>query len=155
MDGRNAAAREDMAAASLLGGLALANAGLGAVHGIAGPLGGGFRAPHGAVCAALLPFVMQANLRALRERDPHHQALERYQTIARLLTGMPDAPADAGVEWVRKLIEELHIPPLRSYGIGTKHLTEIAVRAAASSSMKANPIPLMPEELVAVLRQAL
>ena len=79
-EGRNAAARADMAVASLFGGLALANAGLGAVHGFAGPIGGQFPAPHGAVCAALLPQVMEANLRALRQRQPggrHAAALRR------------------------------------------------------------------------------
>ena len=76
-----------MALASLLGGLALANAGLGAVHGFAAPIGGMFPAPHGAVCAALLPHVMAANIRALRERAPESAALARYETVARLLTG--------------------------------------------------------------------
>src|SRR5215213_8761925 len=65
-NGRDTNARHDMALGSLFGGLALANAGLGAVHGFAGPIGGMFSAPHGAVCAALLPFVMAANLKALR-----------------------------------------------------------------------------------------
>jgi len=153
-DGRDPAAREDMAAASLMGGLALANAGLGAVHGIAGPLGGGFPAPHGAVCAALLPHVMETNIRALRDRDPQNPALARYQEIARLLTGMPDARADAGVEWVLRLIDDLRIPPLRSYGIGSDHLTSLVADAANTSSMKANPIQLTPVELAAVLRRA-
>ena len=64
----DAAARSDMALVSLLGGLALANAKLGAVHGFAGVLGGMYDAPHGGVCAALLPPVMAANITALRER---------------------------------------------------------------------------------------
>ena len=86
-DGQNKSAREDMAVASLFGGLALANAGLGAVHGFAGPIGGMFPAPHGAVCAALLPHVMTANIRALRQRAPGSEALRRYDKVARLLTG--------------------------------------------------------------------
>ena len=77
-NGRDAAAREDMALASLFGGLALANAGLGAVHGLAGPIGGMFPAPHGAVCAALLPHVMAANLSALRARAPASEALPAH-----------------------------------------------------------------------------
>ena len=88
-NGHNTSAREDMAVASLFGGLALANAGLGAVHGFAGPIGGMFPAPHGAVCAALLPHVMEANLRALRLRQPDSPALARYEAVARLLTGQP------------------------------------------------------------------
>ncbi len=104
INGKNRAAREDMAIASLYGGLALANAGLGAVHGFAGPIGGSFPAPHGAVCGALLPHVMAANIQALRERDPGSFALRRYEEIATMLTGKTKAPtADAGVEWVRRL----------------------------------------------------
>jgi alcohol dehydrogenase class IV len=154
-DGRNMTAREDMAVASLFGGLALANAGLGAVHGIAGPLGGGFCAPHGAVCAALLPYVMEANIRSLREREPQSPALARYHGIARLLTGDPDAQVDAGVEWVRQLVGDLRIPPLGDYGVGPHHLTDLAAKAANTSSMKANPIALTPEQLAAILRRAL
>jgi alcohol dehydrogenase class IV len=154
-DGHNQAAREDMAVASLHGGLALANAGLGAVHGIASPVGGGFRAPHGAVCAALLPHVMEANIRALRDREPRSQALQRYDEIARLLTGKPNAPADLGVEWVRELVADLRIPPLRAYGIGPEHVADLVAKAASASSMKANPVPLTAEELAAALQRAL
>jgi len=154
-DGHNPAAREDMAVAGLHGGLALANAGLGAVHGFAAPVGGGFRAPHGAVCAALLPHVMEANIRGLRERQPHNQALARYDDVARLLTGHPDAPADMGVEWVRELVADLQIPPLRSYGIGPQHLADLVAKASTTSSMKANPVELTTDELAAVLQQAL
>ena len=90
-NGQNKSAREDMAMASLFGGLALANAGLGAVHGFAGPIGGVFPAPHGAICAALLPQVMAANLRALRQREP--DSLRCAVTrVATLLTGNPMPP---------------------------------------------------------------
>src|SRR5205807_6920104 len=109
-NGHDAAAREDMSVASLFGGLALANAGLGAVHGFAGPIGGMFPAPHGAVCAALLPDVMQVNLRALRQRQPESQTLSRYDELARLLTDSGKATADEGVQWVRKLVADLQIP---------------------------------------------
>lgn len=154
-DGHDPAAREDMALASLHGGLALANAGLGAVHGFAGPIGGMFPAPHGAVCAALLPHVMAANLRALREREPQSPALERYAHIAALLTGNPQATADAGVAWVRELVADLQIPPLRAYGIGEAHVAELVEKARNASSMKPNPVALTPEELAGVLRAAL
>jgi alcohol dehydrogenase class IV len=154
-NGQNKSAREDMAVASLLGGLALANAGLGAVHGFAGPIGGMFPAPHGAVCAVLLPHVMAANLQALRERDAKNPALSRYAKVAALLTGKPDAPADAGVEWVHKLVADLPIPKLGTYGIREEHIPDIVVKAANASSMKANPIVLTPDELTQTLRQAL
>jgi alcohol dehydrogenase class IV len=154
-NGRNAAAREDMALASLFGGLALANAGLGAVHGFAGPIGGLFPAPHGAVCAALLPRVMEANLRALRQRQPASPSLSRYDEIARLLTHSATAAADQGVEWVRRLVTELRIPSLAAYGLTAQLIPDIVDKAAKASSMKANPIPLSADELTAILRNAL
>jgi alcohol dehydrogenase class IV len=153
--GRDAAAREDMALASLYGGLALANAGLGAVHGFAGPIGGMFPAPHGAVCGALLPGVMETNLRALRSRLPQSPALERYAEIGRLLTGRPQASADDGVRWVRGLVAALSIPPLRTYGITAAESAGIAHAAMKASSMKANPLPLTQEELTATLERAI
>ena len=151
----NVAAREDMAVASLFGGMALANAGLGAVHGFAGPIGGMFPAPHGAICAALLPYVMEVNLRALRQRAPGHEALARYDKVARVLTGNPDAEAANGVEFVSALIADLKIPPLGKYGLTHEHTTELVQRAAKASSMKANPIALTAEELSEVLDKAL
>jgi len=151
----HAAAREDMAVASLFGGVALANAGLGAVHGFAGPIGGMFPAPHGAVCAALLPHVMEVNLRALRERAPGNEALARYDEIARVLTGNPDAEAAAGLEFVSRLIANLKIAPLGKYGLTCEHTAELAERASKASSMKANPIALTTEELSEVLDRAL
>jgi alcohol dehydrogenase class IV len=154
-NGRNDAAREDMALASLFGGIALANAGLGAVHGLAGPIGGMFPAPHGAVCAALLPYMMAANLRALRIRQPGSPALARYQTVARLLTGKSDARADDAVDWVRALVSDLRIPGLALYGIKIEDAAVLVAKAAQASSMKANPIVLTPAELGAVLEKAL
>ena len=154
-DGRNTTARADMAVASLFGGLALANAGLGAVHGFAGPIGGQFPAPHGAVCAALLPHVIEANLRALRQREPAADALRRYEEVARLVTGSASATAEAGVEWVRKLVADLRIPSLGHYGLKSEHITALVEKAARASSMKANPIALTPEELAGILERAL
>ena len=153
--GDDAAAREDMALASLFGGLALANAGLGAVHGFAAPIGGTFAAPHGAVCAALLGPVMETNLAAARARQPGVETVRRYTEVARLLTRDPDADADAGVRWVRTLVAELRIPPLGAYGIAAAHIDAIVGQAAKASSMKANPLPLTPAELAGALRQAL
>jgi len=154
-NGRDKIARESMAIASLHSGLALANAGLGAVHGFAGPIGGMFPAPHGAVCAALLPHVMRMNLRALRVREPESYALPRYRHIASLVTDNSHATADVGVEWIQKLVEELLIPPLRHYGITSEHVSDLVVKAANASSMKANPIVLTPEELAETLTAAI
>ncbi len=154
-DGRDIAARTDMAVASLFGGMALANAGLGAAHGFAGPIGGQFPAPHGAVCAVLLPHVMEANLRALRQRQPTAQALRRYEEVARLVTGDAGAAAEAGVEWVRKLVADLNIPGLGHYGLKPEHTAGLVEKAAQASSMKANPITLTPGELAGILERAL
>ena len=153
--GRDKDAREDLAVASLFGGLALANAGLGAVHGFAGPMGGSFSAPHGAICAALLPHVMAMNLRALRQRDPSGAALYRYEEAARWLTGDMNAKADDSVKWVRALVADLKVPRLGSFGIQREHIPDLVVKAANASSMKANPIALTAEELTETLEQAL
>jgi alcohol dehydrogenase class IV len=154
-NGHDKNAREEMSLASLFGGMSLANAGLGAVHGFAGPIGGMFPAPHGAICAVLLPQVMEANLRALRERDPHNCALERYDEIAQLLTGNSDAVADHGVEWVRQLVADLQIPRLGTYGVNSSHISELVEKARNSSSMKPNPIALTSDELAGILINAI
>jgi alcohol dehydrogenase class IV len=154
-NGRNADAREDMALASLFGGLALANAGLGAVHGFAAPVGGMFPAPHGAVCAALLPHVMEMNVRALRDRQPESQVLCRYESVARWLTGTASATADEGVEWVRKLVSDLQIPPLKAYGLKRDDVADVVEKATKASSMKANPMVLTREELTEILERAI
>jgi len=150
-DGRDRAARADMSVASLLGGLALANAALGVVHGFAGPVGGMFPAPHGAVCAALLPYGIETNIRALRMRDPAGETLRRYETVARLLTGRPQASAEDTVEWTREICRELQIPSLRVYGVRDADWPALIERAMRASSMKGNPIALTPDELREVL----
>jgi alcohol dehydrogenase class IV len=153
--GHDIVAREDMSLASLLGGLALANAGLGVVHGFAAPVGGMFDAPHGAVCAALLPHGMAINIRAARARAPESEALRRFETVARLLTGKPDAIPEEGVEWVRELCRELQIPPLSSYGIQEQDVPTLVEKASRASSTKGNPVTLTMDELREVLTSAL
>ena len=153
--GRDITARTDMALASLCGGLALANAGLGAVHGFAAPMGGMFSAPHGAVCAALLPQVMEANLRVLRERSPDDETSRRYGEVARLLTGNNQATADEGVAWVRALTAVPEIPPLRTYGMTANDFPTLTEKAAQASSMKGNPVALNAGELREILARSL
>lgn len=153
--GEDAAAREDMALASLFGGLALANAGLGAAHGFAGPVGGMFPAPHGAVCAAFLPHVMAVNVAALTARQPDSPALARYDEIARILTGQAAATAADGIAWVQALCRDLRVPPLRAYGITPAHFPVLVEKTAVASSTKANPVILTSEELGELLIRAL
>jgi len=141
--------------ASLLGGLSLANAGLGVVHGFAAPVGGMFPAPHGAVCAALLPHGMKANIRALRSRASGGEPLRRFEDIARILTGSSDATAEEGAEWVFRLCRDLSIPPLRTYGVTEQEVEVLVEKASHASSMKGNPIPLTQEEMRQVLIRSL
>jgi alcohol dehydrogenase class IV len=147
--------REDMALASLFGGLALANAKLGAVHGIAGPLGGMFPAPHGAACAALLPHVMAMNVRALLARQPDNVAVSRFDHVAQLLTGDSSATAAEGVAFIQDLCAQLEIPKLRSYGVSEVAFSELIDKAMRASSMQGNPIPLEEAELNEILCRAL
>ena len=149
------AAREEMSLAALFSGLALANAGLGAVHGFAAPIGGMFDAPHGAVCAALLPAVLEINLRALRQRHPPSAVLHRFGELARLLTGLPGATADDAIVWTHGLRAELQIPPLRAYGLTLADVPVLCEKAAASSSMKGNPIALETSDLWDILERSL
>jgi alcohol dehydrogenase class IV len=152
-NGSDAAAREDMALASLFGGLALTNAKLGAVHGCASPLGGLFPAPHGAICARLLPHIMDANVRALQTHAEGSPT--RYAEIARILTGRPDASIADGIEWVRSLCTDLKIPGLGRYGLTEAGIPSVVAEAQRASSTKGNPVTLSDRELAAVLRQAL
>lgn len=152
-DDRNA--REDMSLASLLSGIALANAGLGAVHGFAAPIGGQFDAPHGIVCARLLPYVMEANIHALSRRRPNSPVLKRFEEMAKILTDDQYALAAQGVDWVKRLCRKLNIPTLSSVGITQKDIPEITAKAMRASSMKGNPITLTEEELSHVMKKAI
>jgi alcohol dehydrogenase class IV len=153
-NGYDAEARADMAVASLFGGMALANAGLGAVHGFAGPIGGMFSAPHGEICAALLADVLDINLRALRERDSDSPVIPRFDDIARLLTGHECSAAE-GIQRIREMAADFKIPRLNSHGIKAEDIPEIVKHAKNASSMKANPIALTDEELTEILQRAL
>src|SRR5215212_2366 len=153
-DGADLAARTDMSLAALFGGVALANAGLGAVHGFAAAIGGRFEAPHGAVCAALLPGVVRANTAALAARAPGSAAIERYATVARIVTGDNHATADTLIDWLQRLRSDLHIPGLGVYGIGEPNAEAVVAAASRASSMRANPIALEAPELHQVLTSA-
>ncbi len=154
-NGGDREARTSMSWASLLGGMALANAGLGVVHAFAAPIGGQWTAPHGAICAAVLPHAMEMNVEALRRRAPGSIALRRYDEIARLLTRQPHAIADDAVLWIGDLCDRLAIPPLRAYGITTSDLESVADKAAVTSSMKGNPIELTRHEVIEIAERAL
>jgi alcohol dehydrogenase class IV len=153
--GTDAQAREGMSLASLFGGLALANAGLGTVHGFAGPLGGMLHAPHGAICAYLLPLVMDANLKALEIRQPECPALKRYDEVAQILTGEENASAADGVKFVSGLVRDLNIAPLSAFGLTRERFPEAVEKAMKASSTKGNPIVLTEDELMGILERAI
>jgi len=154
-DGGDLAARADMAMCSLLGGMALANAKLGAVHGLAGVIGGTADVPHGVACAALLAPVIEANVRAARLSPAGCDVLERYTEAARLLTGQSDASIEDGLSWVRETLILLHVPGLGTFGLESRQADDIVDQALVSSSMKGNPVRLSHADLKAILLQAL
>ena len=156
-DGSVVGARADMAMCSLLGGIALANAKLGAVHGLAGVVGGTADVPHGLACAALLAPVIEANVRALRSHPagPAAAVLDRYAEAARLLTGRPAASVEDGLTWIRETLTMLKVPGLATFGLRPQEVDDIAAKALVSSSMKGNPVPLSHADLTAILIQAL
>jgi alcohol dehydrogenase class IV len=154
-DGGDLEARADMALCSLLGGIALANAKLGAVHGLAGVIGGTADVPHGMACAALLAPVIEANVRAARSSPSGVDVLKRYTEAARLLTGHPAASIEDGLTWIRETLTVLRVPSLATFGLGPQQADDIAAKALASSSMKGNPVGLSHADLKAILLQAL
>jgi alcohol dehydrogenase class IV len=154
-DGFDLVARADMAMCSLLGGIALANAKLGAVHGLAGVVGGTADVPHGLACAALLAPVIEANVRAARSSPSGADVLERYTEAARLLTGQPAASVQDGLTWIRETLTLLNVPGLAGFGLRPQDADHIAAKAMTSSSMKGNPVTLSHDDLMAILLQAL
>ena len=155
-DPQNQQARTDIAHASLLGGLALANAGLGAVHGIAGPFGGMFSsAPHGAVCAALLPSALKINERVLREKYPDHACHLHLKELTGMIIGTQEAEFDQALDWVHQTVDLLKIPGLSFYGLSQEQLPTLVEKSMKASSMKGNPIQLTPEEVTELIQLAL
>ena len=154
-NGKDIDAREDMAVAGLFGGLALANAKLGAVHGFAGVLGGMLEAPHGAICARLLPFVIETNVKALKKDQLNSSVLERYRELASLFTDNADAMIEEGPAWIQSLCDKLNVPTLSEYGMTTDHTATIVEKAQKASSMKGNPVELSVAELTTILEKAM
>ncbi len=151
----DAAVREDLALASLFGGMCLANSGLGAVHGIAAAAGARLAAPHGAVCAAVLAAAMEVNLRALRDRAPEHPALLRMAEIALLVTGQPDSNPKDGIVWLQELTAALSIPGLASYRLSEDEIPAVVTAALSASSMRGNPIELTDAEVSEIITRSL
>ena len=154
-NGQDLHSRTEMSWVSLLGGLCLANAGLGAVHGFAAVIGGMFHASHGAVCASLLPFVIQVNLEALRTRGQMESSFyHRYVDIFKMVTEKESVSIQEGVDWFLQLVHQFHIPCLKDFGICKEDFSEIIRQAKNASSMKANPVVLNDDELLTILNNA-
>lgn len=153
-DGSDLDAREALCVTSLCGGLALANAKLGAIHGFAAPLGGLLHAPHGALCAALLPATLRINHRALTARESDSPVLNRLDELGVLLTGKASARAIDAIAWCETVTKELGIAGLRSFGLTREQLGDVVLRAKRASSMQGNPIVLTDEELTEILEQS-
>lgn len=154
LNGNDLEARENMAMASMLGGMALANVKLGAVHGFAGPLGGMFPIPHGAVCACLLPAVMEINIAVLKEKKLENQLL-KFNEIARILTQNKNSNAENGVSWVQEMVKKLKIPSLSDFNLNSDLFPELVEKARNSSSMKGNPVELSNTQLFEILNKSM
>ena len=152
-DGQNLGARTKMAWVSLLGGLALANAGLGAVHGLAGPIGGMCAAGHGEICAALLAAVMRVNLRCAEAGRGSPGLMRRFEQVGQWLTGSERATAEDGVRKLQALRKTLQIRGLADLGVRREDFETIIEKAQSASSMRANPVALQPEELMEILEE--
>jgi alcohol dehydrogenase class IV len=153
-NGNDLSTRVNMSWVSLLGGICLANSGLGAVHGFAGPIGGMFHIPHGAICASLLPAVMEVNIIALQQRVPDSISIDRYKEIFNIVTGKPNTSVQNGLNWFKELYEKLQLPSLRKLGISKDNFSDIIMQSKVASSMKANPILLNDAEINEILEKA-
>jgi alcohol dehydrogenase len=149
-----AEARSNMAYASLLSGICLAQTGLGSVHGLASPLGALFPIPHGVVCGTLVAAATRVNIEAMQQRDPDNAALGKYAEIGRLLSGSHGKSATENRDHLVRVLEHwtqaMALPSLSSLGVATTDLDRI-VAGSRGSSMKTNPIVLTDEEVKAVV----
>src|SRR5262249_60757294 len=118
----------------------------GAVHGLAGVIGGTVAVPHGVACAVLLAPVIEANVAALRAGPPGHPALARYAEVAALLTGEPGAAIEDGIAWVRHTLGLLGIPGLGASGIAPGQAGDIATQALRSRRVRGNPVALCVDD---------
>ena len=152
-NGENMRAREDMAFASLMSGMTLTNAGLGAVHGLAAPLGALHSIPHGITCAILLPGVIEANVNALLDYDRDSLVLEKYSNLAMIFCRTSDDPFKM-VERIQMMMQMMKMPGLGEFGFKKEDIPQV-VEKSRGSSMKYNPIELTDDKLTEILEQAL
>jgi len=154
-NGQDISAREDVAFAALLSGICLANAGLGAVHGFASPIGGMLGIPHGVVCGALLAHVVEENIKQMVAEIPFNETLAKYATLGELIANLVfddiREAADRVIEYTEQISRLLKVPKLSKYGLTDKHFEKIIEKAKKSSSMRYNPVRLSDEALYRIL----
>lgn len=153
-----AAYRSGMAYASLLSGIALAQVGLGSVHGLAAPLGAFFPIPHGVACGTLVAACSASNIRCLRDRAPNSSTLSKYAELGRLLANKPDLGDEAAHAALLKILTnwtaQLQLPRLGEYGMRREDIPRV-VANCRGSSMKTNPIALTDAEVAEILEERL
>ncbi len=158
-DGNDISAREDMAYASLLSGICLANAGLGAVHGFASPIGGMFSIPHGVICGALLAPVIEENIRNMISQVPFSEALTKYNRIGEIVSNLIFEDIREGasrvIEYTQNMTKLLKIPKLSKYGLAEKFFEKIIEKVKQSSSIRYNPVALSDDSLYRILKKTL
>jgi len=141
-NGSDLSHRENMSLAGMLSGIALANAGLGAVHGLSASMGALYNVPHGLICGILLPGIMALNKKyALKDYSEIGEALsgERFQSM--------EEGAEAGIQFIRRLKKELKIDDtISKFGVAREDIPKI-IHSASSSSMSGNPGELSETEL--------
>lgn len=151
-DPENLIAREQMSIVSLFGGLALANSGLGVVHGFAAAIGGMYpNARHGEICASILPAAFKVNRLACEGNPEYLATSQKINTISKLLSGNDRQP---GEEILSDMNYRMHIPSLSVLGITRSDFQTITEKAFRSSSMKGNPIPLTSQDLLKILEMS-
>jgi alcohol dehydrogenase class IV len=156
--GQDEQARENMAFASLVSGINLAQTGLGSVHGLASPLGAFYPIPHGVVCGTLVATATRINIKAMQQREPQNIALQRYTKVASLLMQRHYASQDEALSDLVGLLESwtdtLEIPRLSSHGVTEEGIGHV-VNNSRGSSMKTNPIVLTDDEIAQIVIERL
>ena len=141
---------------SLLGGMALANGGLGAVHGFAGVIGGMTGAPHGAVCAALLPAVLRMNLDiACQGKQPLcRQTMARINETALMLSRDVNSTTQDLITLIENMSTQQNVAGLEKLGVKRAEFPIIIEKSSRASSMKGNPFLLTAEQLFQILDES-
>jgi len=147
-------ARAGMAYASLISGICLAQVGLGAVHGLASPLGAHFPIPHGVCCGTLVAAATAVNIRALTERESDNHVLDKYAKVSEVLTGRTGYPVEQSltllVETLWDLTERLSLPKLSAFGVNKPDVDQL-VAESRGSSMRTNPVVLSDGEVTEIV----